>query len=180
MWVSSDRWHKIQGITEFAANLTIVVAVVVGVTLWLRSPKETLSLNQINLTGSSMENTAVGMKIDLPGIVWSSHRSTLVVAISSTCHYCLESAPFYSSITRTNHAAPIVVVMPQEQREAKTFLLEHAIAPSSTVSLPLNKIQVEGTPTLLLVSSSGTVIRSWVGELSKRQQQQVLESLDLT
>jgi hypothetical protein len=180
MWISADRWHKFRVITEVTANLTLVVAVAVGVAAWLRPPKGGLPLNQINLAGAWMENAAVGTKIDLPGVVWSSHRATLVVAISSTCHYCLESAPFYSRITRSNHAAPIVIVMPQEQSEAKAFLLEHAIAPSSTVSLALNKIQVEGTPTLFLVSSSGTVTKSWVGELSKTQQQQVLESLDHT
>jgi len=180
MLVSSSQWHRVRVITEVAANLTLVVAVAIGVAVWLRGPKQAPPTSQIDRNRSSMENTAVGTKIDLPGVVWSAHQATLVVAISSTCHYCLESAPFYSKITRSNHDAPIVVVMPQEQSEAKAFLLEHAIAPSSTVSLALNKIQVEGTPTLFLVSSSGTVTRSWVGELSTTQQQQVLDLLNRT
>ncbi len=170
MQISSDRVRRIRVITEFAANLTLLIAVPLAVTLWLRQPKAAFPLVPISLAGAATQNPEVGTKINLPGVTWRSHPATLVMAISSACHFCVESTPFYSQITGSPHAAPIVVVMPQQQPEARAFLLDHAITPSSTVSLDLGQIRVGGTPTLLLVSSSGTVTKSWVGELSETQQ----------
>lgn len=71
-----------------------------------------------------------------------------------------------------------MVVMPQGQKEAKTFLQQHSITPNNIVSEDLTNIQVQGTPTLLLISSSGTVTRSWVGELTETQRQQVVDALN--
>ena len=122
----------------------------------------------------------LGKQVVLPGVQWSSHRATLVVAISSACHFCIASTHFYSQITRSNHAAPVVVVMPQGEQDAQAFLSKHAIAPSSVVSASLASIQVNATPTLLLISPSGIVTKAWIGELTDTQQHEVIESLDHT
>lgn len=102
------------------------------------------------------------------------------MAISSVCHYCISSSPFYSKITHSAHVAPIVVVMPQGEQDAQAFLRQHAITPRSVVSASLASINVNATPTLLLVSPSGMVTKEWVGELTNTQQQDVIESLDHT
>jgi len=176
----SWRFDRIQRITEVAANLAIVLAIAIGVTVWLRRPNTAGPLQNASVRDSDSQYPTLGTRIVLPGIDWSGHKATLVVAISSACHYCVASSPFYSEMTRSTHVAPIVVVMPQGKQDAQAFLREHAITPRSVVSASLASIQVSGTPTLLLVSSSGMVTKAWVGELTNMQRHDVLESLDHT
>jgi hypothetical protein len=176
---SPKRFNKIQRIAEFAANLAIVVAVVVGVTVWLRRPNTVSPLSTTSVTGSSgTKHSTLGTQIAIPGVDWSAHNATLVVAISTACHYCIASTTFYSEMTHAAHVAPIVVVMPQKEQDARTFLREHDVTPRSIVSANLASIQVSATPTLLLISSSGIVTKEWVGELTNIQQHEVIESLD--
>jgi len=173
----SERFAKARQIVELTANIALIAAVVVGLTIYvqrLHSP----GTNMAAINAPGPQPSSVGMKVDLPGVDWKAHKATLVVAISSNCHYCVNSTPFYSQITHTASKTPIVVVMPQDQDEARSFLQRHSITPTKTVSSDLANIQVQATPTLLLVSPSGTVTRSWVGELSEVQRQQVVEALN--
>jgi hypothetical protein len=174
----SKRFNTIQRITEFAANLALVIAVAVGVTVWLRRPNTAGPSHNTSVAGPVSQYSTLGTQIVLPGVDWSAHKATLVVAISSACHYCVASTPFYSAITHSTHVAPIVVVMPQGEQDAQTFLSKHAISPRNVVSANLASIQVNATPTLLLVSSSGIVTKEWVGELTNTQRHDVIQSLD--
>jgi hypothetical protein len=176
----STRFNSIQRIVEFAANLALIVAVVIGATVWLRRPDTAGPLHNMSDARAISQYPTVGTQIVLPGVDWSAHKATLVVAISSACHYCVASAPFYSEITRSTHVAPIVVVMPQGELDAQAFLREHAITPHNLVSASLASIQVNATPTLLLISASGIVTKAWVGELTNIQRHDVIESLDHT
>jgi hypothetical protein len=177
---SSERFNKIRVITEFAANLALVVAVAVGVTVWLRRPNTAGPLHNMSVTGPISQYPTLGTQIVLPGVDWSAHKATLVVAISSACHYCIASTPFYSELTHSTHVVPIIVVMPQGEQDSQEFLREHAITPHSVVSASLASIQVNATPTLLLISASGIVKKAWVGELTNMQRHDVIESLDHT
>ena len=180
MPTSSSRLANIRSITEITANLTLVVAVAVGVTVWLRLPNTEGLFHNASVTGAVSQYPALGSHIALPGVDWSPHKATLVMAISSACHFCVDSAPFYSELTHSTHVAPVVVVMPQAEQDARAFLQAHEITPLSVVSASLASIQVNATPTLLLISSSGIVTREWVGELTNTQRHDVLESLDHT
>jgi hypothetical protein len=179
MATHSDRLVKIRQIIEITANLALITAVVMGLTVFLHRPSSTNVGNIANNSPPLSQNPPVGTRIDLPGVDWRAHKATLVVAISSACHYCVNSTPFYSQITHSAHQAPVVVVMPQGQVEAKAFLQQHSITPNVTVSADLTNIQVQATPTLLLISSSGTITRSWVGELTETQKKQVVDALNL-
>jgi hypothetical protein len=147
--------------------------------VWLQRPNTAGPLSNPSVTRPpETKYSTLGTQIAIPGVDWSHHKATLVVAISSACHYCVASSPFYSEITHSTHVAPIVVVMPQGEQDAQTFLHEHAITPGSVVSASLASIQVSATPTLLLISSSGVVTKVWVGELTGTQKRDVVESLD--
>ena len=179
MLTSPKQFNKFQRIAEFAANLAIIVAVIVGVTVWLRRPNRADPLPNASITRSpETKYSTLGTQIAIPGVDWNAHKATLVVAISTACHYCVASTPFYREMTHSVHVAPIVVVMPQREQDARTFLREHDITPRSVVSANLASIQVSATPTLLLISSSGIVTKEWVGELTNIQRHEVIESLD--
>ena len=169
-------FDRMKVLLEALANAAIVIAVAIALGVWARQRHSPTPAAGTELRAS--ENTAVGSRVQLPGVDWSKHPETLVLAISTACHFCIESTPFYRDLTRSPHLASIVVAMPQKQPVAEEFLRQHTIVPSTTVSIPLTEIDVEGTPTLLMVSSNGTITKSWVGELSRTQQQQVLASVD--
>jgi hypothetical protein len=174
----SERFVKIREVIEITANLALITAVVVGLAVFLHR-QSSAPVGTVASGGAPLiQHPAVGTKIDIQGVDWRAHKSTLVVAISSACHYCMDSTPFYSQLTHSAHQAPIVVVMPQSQEEARAFLQQYSITPNNTVSTDLANIQVQATPTLLLISSSGTVTRSWVGELTEIQKKQVIDAVN--
>lgn len=42
--------------------------------------------------------------------------------------------------------------------------------------VPLEKLKISGTPTLLLVDKTGTVLNAWIGMLSPRQELEVMRA----
>ena len=116
------------------------------------------------------DGVKIGSKLQpIAGVDWRAHEMTLLVFIRRGCHYCEDSMPFYKELGRTNSRAKrvFVVCLAPDNTEDARHLLE-----SNDVSLPvigevdLTSVNVTGTPTLILVDKSGTVIRSWIGRLN--------------
>ena len=160
-WCARERVTSVpQGGTGRGAALStrsrILCALVLGGLVWLH--RVATSSSQTATCGSSVHPAPLpGTPITLHGVDWSVQPSTLVVAISSACPHCVNNSSFYSDITRSAHRIPIVIVMPQSKQTAQSFLDEHSITPSRTISADLRNIQVDVTPTLMLVSPSGIV-----------------------
>ena len=172
-----SKLHSLQWITEIAANVVIVFALVVGGLVWLH--RVATGSSQTAACGSSAHLAPLpGTPVTLPGVDWRAQPSTLVVAISSACPHCVNESSFYSDITHSAHRTPILIVMPQQTQTAQSFLDEHSITPSRTISADLRSIQVNVTPTLMLVSPSGVVKQAWVGELDDKQRREILNALD--
>ena len=130
-------------VLELFANAAIVVSAVVGIGVWLRSSKPLPASPAIDQFRAQVPSV-IGTRIELPGVNWGAHPATLVVAISSSCHFCVASMPFYRELTQSLHPAPVVIAMPQSPAAAEAFLRLYAITPSHTVSIPLPTIDVEG------------------------------------
>jgi hypothetical protein len=123
---------------------------------------------------------AVGtnLKGQLPGIDWSKNGRTLVLAMSTTCHYCRESEPFYRRIKQeVGNKVKIVAALPQPLPDAEQYLNGAGLRVDQLKSVPLTAIGVSGTPTILLVNAKGVVTKVWVGRLGEQQQEQVLNLL---
>ena len=158
---------------EVVANVAIIlVAVSLGVVLISRTIR--------NYRAASVEpaNTAPvkNQKIQLPGVDWSKNEKTLVMAISSTCHFCTESAAFYRDI-RARTSVHTVAVLPQSVNEGRNYLSRLGVQVDEVLQVPLSSIDVSGTPTLMLVGRDGTVIRSWLGKLPPDLEKEVLLSV---
>lgn len=169
------KLQKARLVTEIAANVVIICAVgLVALVLLDRTVASSSRTAFRDLTVAP----SPGTPIRLTGVDWSAHASTLIVAISSTCPHCMKETSFYSDITRSAHRTPIIVVMPQETQTAQSFLGGYHITPSRAISADLQGIQVKVTPTLILISSSGVVRQTWVGELNDTQKREVFQALD--
>ena len=119
-----------------------------------------------------------------PGIDWSRHKRTLVLALNSGCHFCEESASFYRTLVREKRGrAPksdgvaIIAVFPNDADAVQRFLRNDQLALQSIASVPLAAWGVVATPTILLVDSTGRVDRSWLGVLTPQQESDVYKEV---
>jgi hypothetical protein len=127
---------------------------------------------------SRVAQVLIGSTVHLTGVDFTRQDKTLVIAISSTCHFCQESQPFYRQLAKTPGLVDnLVAVLPMPQHEAEDYV--HAsISPSlKAVSASLDAMGVTGTPTLLLVDRHGKVIKTWVGKLDDSAKKQVQSQL---
>src|SRR5262249_17225274 len=105
---------------------------------------------------------------------------TLVMALSTQCHFCKESAPFYQQVAqqRSNHGNfRLIAVLPQSVPESQKYLNELGVTVDIIKQLELDSLGVNGTPTLILADSQGIVADSWRGRLSSEKEADVLSRL---
>lgn len=166
---------------EMLANVAIiVVAVLFSATIikdrYLRNTPQAIGPSA--LTVSALQGT----HLNVSGVKWDQAEKTVVLALSTQCHFCQESLPFYRDLTAskavTSNRVAVVAIFPQQLPEAQAFINAGKIQPSTVLSMPLQTIGTSSTPTLLLVNHSGIVERLWVGVLSSSQRNDLLSELD--
>jgi len=157
---------------EISVNVAILcaflmVAALAGQRFWLARSADRLS------------GPEIGAKVSLAGVDWTKSGRTLVLALSTTCHFCSESAEFYERLVpeATNHGVPIVAVLPQPTAEGRSYLDGLGLHVQDVIQTPLTAVDVVGTPTLLVIDRTGKISKAWVGKLAPKQEGQVLASL---
>lgn len=155
------------------ANLaTILVSVLLSVVL-----VKVFLLPQPGPTRNLMQ-PQVGMSLTkaLPGVDWARNKRTLVLALSTQCHYCSESAPFFQRIQKET-GLKMLGVLPQAVDESRKYLDGEGVHLDDVKQATLSTIGVAGTPTMLLVDGKGAVAQVWQGKLQPDQQAGVLAVL---
>ena len=168
-----EMFMKIAKKIEVAANIAlIVVCLLLGVILLKNHllPKTTETV-QAGVGPSRTPNVS-SLNVD-----WKQSELTLVLALSTECHFCTESSPFYRQLTKERNSVRIVAVLPQEISESKKYLDDLGIKVDEVRQTSLPAIGVEGTPTLILVDMGGVVKNTWHGKLSRTQESLVLSRL---
>jgi thiol-disulfide isomerase/thioredoxin len=160
---------------EVSANVAIIiVAVLLGVVLvrqqLLGGAQPRASASQPGVAADS------GAKLMLPGVDWAESKKTLVLAVSSTCHFCTESAPFYQRLVKEG-GVRLIAVVPQDAAEGRAYLDRLNVPIGDVRQMPLGAIGVEGTPTLMLVDDKGVILNSWVGKLPTSTEDEVLSKI---
>jgi thioredoxin-related protein len=110
-------------------------------------------------------------------IDWKQSRQTLILAISSSCHFCTESAPFYKTLARSKGDTRIIALLPQPVEDGRKYLEKLGVSVDEVRQTGLEKIGVHGTPTVMLIDASGAVKNSWVGFLSPEAELDVLRAV---
>ncbi|HZS53149.1 MAG TPA: hypothetical protein VFA65_02000, partial [Bryobacteraceae bacterium] len=59
--------------------------------------------------------------------------------------------------------------------EAQQYLKDERVQLDEIKQIPLDRIDVTGTPTMLLVNSRGIVVQTWLGKLEPDKQEQALK-----
>lgn len=157
---------------EIAANIAIIaVAALLGIVLF---KNYLVAKPQEKAPSVEYGNQAKNTKISIPDVDWHENGQTLVLAVSSVCHFCTESGPFYQQLAKAHGRTHLLAVLPQPVEEGKRYLETLGVAVDEIKQSSLNAIDVRGTPTLLLVNSDGVVTNSWIGKLQAEQEAEVL------
>jgi hypothetical protein len=161
---------------ELLANLLIVV---VGCLLLAVLIKDRLLTNQNKApTQKQADSRQInGKRLPSLEIDWKQNPQTMVLAISTTCHFCTESAPFYKSLAQNKGSTRLVAVLPQSLVEGQQYLAKLGVPVDDVRQASLSSMGVSGTPTLMLVDRNGVVVGSWVGRLGDSQENEVLSKL---
>ena len=168
---STARPNVLQNIANLATILVSVLLSAVLIKVFLLPQKP---------PAPSAAQTLVGLNIkeSLPGIEWARNKRTLVLALSTQCHYCTESAPFFQRIQReASKDVKLVAVLPQPVGDSHKYLEGEGVKVDDVRQTQLGAIGVAGTPTLLLVDGAGKVENAWEGKLGPDQEAAVLAVL---
>ena len=185
---------KVTRLVTTASNLSIVLLALTATTVLvknylLRSPAVNDTATSLaakatsapqNVSQSAADRTRgpiAGTNVALPGFDWSGSNKTVVLALSSKCHFCSESAPFYQRLNdevAQLRDARLIAVFPQEVDEAKQYLSALGVKIEDVRNASLNSIGVNGTPTLVIIDSKGRIEQSWVGKLSPEREAEVI------
>jgi hypothetical protein len=71
----------------------------------------------------------------------------------------------------------IIAVFPEPEVEASKYLAGEQVFVTRVLSLPLESVSAQGTPTMLLVGHDGTVENVWLGRLGKDTQDAALRTI---
>ncbi len=128
----------------------------------------------------AISNASVGndLKAQLPGVDWSGNGETVLLALSTHCHFCTESAPFFRQLSQESGTKfKIVAVLPESATEAQNYLEREGIHVDKLKQMPLDRLGIAGTPTMLLVDHAGRVAQTWLGKLPPDQQAEALKTI---
>src|SRR5579864_5467736 len=165
-----------------AASYIVMIAVCFlgGYRLW-QFKADTTSLplpSAINSTPAIPTSIAGKVSFDL-----NSKKKWVVLVLSTQCHFCQESAPFHERLTQMLQNSPdtgLIAVFPQDRQAVEQYKATYKVNfPNIITDASLNKLQVRGTPTLLLVDQHGKVLKSWRGRLPENDEKEVRTELGL-
>jgi hypothetical protein len=167
--------------TEVIANISIIIVasllslVLVKNHLWVSSASSGLDHK-----ASSKDSRLLGKKLSLPDIEWPKSRGTLLLALSSQCRFCTESAEFYQALLKKRTAElRVIAVMPQDLETSREYLTRLGLYVDEIRQASLVSIGVAGTPTILIVNEQGEVTDAWRGKLRPEGERDVLNRLQI-
>jgi hypothetical protein len=121
------------------------------------------------------------MKPLFKDVNWSKNGRTIVIALSTQCHFCNESAPFLRRLAIeaiNTKAVKTLAVLPQPITEAQKYLTSEDVHVDDVRQAALGSIGVGGTPTWIIVDNHGIVTDIWVGKLDPTGESQVLNAIN--
>lgn len=169
--MSDEQKRAIAKKLEIGANVAIVIVAVLIAIMFLR--------NSTGNNSGPQHTISPGMQFALKNVDWRANQKNLVMAVSTTCHYCTESAAFYRRVVAEckQRGVRTVAVLPQSPAEAEAYLKGEGVAVDEVRQAVLPDLEINGTPTLLIVDQSGRVKSVWPGKLPAERENEVLAKL---
>lgn len=107
-------------------------------------------------------------------------KRTLIIVDRADCAFCRASMPFYVRLTTSARDAglEVVSVTPDNPVGHQSYLDANHVHVDRTIQLKDTPLRVSGTPTLILLDQSKTVLGAWVGELSTDEESKVFHLIE--
>jgi hypothetical protein len=168
-----EFWLKAGGVIKLkhldkVANLAIVVAVVVFLAV---TAKREFYSNKVDVKPHHL----IGTTVRLSNLNLAKDHDSILLVISSKCHFCQDSLPFYRELTQDpRRRMKVIALLPQAENEANRFLDGAGVKADQILTAGPDAVGAIGTPTVLIVDSSGRVRRSWIGKLDEKNQRDLM------
>jgi len=162
---------------EVVANIAIILVAISLVAVLTK--RFVFTARNQNQPTNNIPST-VGAKLSQVDIDWSKSTKNLLLILSTSCHYCTESAPFYKRLVqeRTQRGTfNLTAVLPQSVSEGQTYLNGLGVNINDIKQMSPGAIRIRGTPTILLVDGAGVVTEEWLGKLPPEKEDEVLSQL---
>lgn len=170
--------NNIKGKIEVLANLSIIA---VATLLCVVLVKSYLAPAPVPTSAGAPAEISRGIKpgdaVALSGIDWQKNGQTLLLALSTTCHFCTQSGPFYQRLVKDHGDVRIVALVPQPAEEGQAYLKRLQVEVDDVRQTQLGDLGVGGTPTLILVDGKGVASEVWVGALSPDKEEEIVGRL---
>jgi hypothetical protein len=125
--------------------------------------------------------TVVGREVKLPGADWQSAPVSVLLQISSTCHFCNDSMPFYRKMMAARQASgakiPVIVASADAVPVMQQHLADRQVSVDKVLHSRLDGIGAV-TPTVYIVDSKGMIRRVFTGELDSSGQRELLSIVE--
>ena len=164
---------------ELLINVAIIVVAILLSVVLVKNSILTRRNARARLAPVAKE-VAPGDKVPLAGVEWVKNSHTLLLVLQKGCHFCTESAPFYQRLvkeTSRRNDVRLIALLPQQVAESKHYLDEIGVSIAEVMQVAPGQVNVDGTPTLILVNSNGVVTDVWAGKLPSEAESQVLSKL---
>jgi thioredoxin-related protein len=165
-------------ILEMGANASIIIAAIlfsaVLAKTYLGQPPE--RKDQPSPPPVTQKLVQKGDVLNISKVDWRNGQ-TLLLALSTSCHFCTESAPFYRRLMKEHGDTRLVAVFPQENGEGERYLSNLGVRVDEVEQASFGDPGISGTPTLILVDSGGKVIGKWEGALPPTREGEVIAQL---
>lgn len=169
----SDKWSRgIERSAYIAITVMALTATVVLVKRYLvNSPPQT-------------RDTRIreGTTLSLPEVDWGTVEKSVVLVLSTECHYCSANAEFYERLAmhaaqRETKSIRIIAIFPQAADVAEKYLSGAGVHVPVVKGVHPRAVGASVTPTVILVDNKGIVMKSWVGELHSDGETEILTLL---
>lgn len=121
----------------------------------------------------------ISLKDWLHDIDWATNGRSLIFALSTMSPYCNDSVEFYRRIEEEKAKDVKLVALFQEPvGSGRKYLEDEGLRFDDVRRVRvLQFLGVKGTPTLMLVDDSGTILDAWQGELSPNEEDEVIAAV---
>lgn len=117
----------------------------------------------------------------VPRISYDSSPQTLLIAMSTRCHYCVESLPFYKRLAEAQRAngrtIHIVAIFPDQEAEVREYVRQNKVDLETIAGVNFGALNISGTPTAVLIDGGDRVRDFWVGKLPQDKEQQIIKAV---
>lgn len=126
-----------------------------------------------------LENRLIGRsEPTLPVSLWKGSQRSVVVLLSSDCHFCSESMPLYqklSSMRKQGGGFSLLAVGREEPNTLRDYLIQNKIGVDGIVQAPAGFATVKFTPAVFVVDSRGAVQEAFLGKLNSAHEKKLLQ-----